>query len=169
MGLCPIRDVFTGKPINLQDPSLARALSKALGSPGSVFTKSYVLAKFAEEIYIECNQLRSLFLSILTSAPVGSVSGWVVMECEEALQVLLRKVELGINLVWVYRLYLRGPSRATTLYSQITDNCPSVPMQEWLPEISYHLLGCLPQHRLSGHRAAELEVPQRSGKAFSCL
>lgn len=66
MGLCPIRDVFTGKLIKLQDPSLARALSKALGSPSSVFTKSYVLAKFAEEIYIECNQLRSLFPSILT-------------------------------------------------------------------------------------------------------
>lgn len=39
MGLCPIRDVFSGKPIKPQDPSLARALSKALGSPGSVFTK----------------------------------------------------------------------------------------------------------------------------------
>lgn len=65
MGLCPIRDMFTGKPIKLQDPSHGRALSKALGSPSSLFTKAYVLAKFAKEIYIECNQLRSLFLSIL--------------------------------------------------------------------------------------------------------
>ena len=56
MGLCPIRDVFTGKPIKLQDPPLARALSKALGSPSSVFTKSNVLAKFAKEIYERDNE-----------------------------------------------------------------------------------------------------------------
>ena len=56
---------FLGSQLSLRIPPLQGLFPRPWGVL-VVCLPNYVLAKFAEEIYIECNQLRSLFLSILS-------------------------------------------------------------------------------------------------------